>query len=636
MSINFEHTTCLRVIQERLRTHIELMTNEDADDIDIRIYERCTYNKAFSCLDVDFKEFHEYYTEESWIGRKIIALPQALWGVIKTIYHLAMTIIAIPIVVVDEGKYLNKQLYTLIADGWESYGRLNLLINDEWGQFHVQASQFKRKCFDCLAHRGKYNTLISSEARKMSLYDYKQKTAEERENLIKRFNLNQISLKLPGSNKSLNTFVDNADPELLQLLTLEDLIIPFSYSKLKVALMDEKKINTLRIKDIDGIIDQGGRTIFKQKLSKLFENSTQESTFNARSNFCDIRLSDVARMNVNDINKHKNEIPHWVFSFFRNDQIKGLKLSELKATQNKALFYACNEIEAKERLALFDDQDIVNAIHTQMLSVNIINYLTCQQIKLLELTKFTIPQTIVLFSRLKLSRLDWDTIKHLFPSCEGSSSRGFDRSRFAEINANEVQTALENLNKPALLYLLSDNQFQHIDFSKTSPKVMSLIFPSCSFEGFMKEQFGITGSYQEIWLKLSEEIQKRIQKLATGQKKINRFYWSKLLPEQQRCLHSRDYCKEFSVGEKPKLDENADDNKSSKSNIDTYCAILGVPPGASNSEIKNAYHSLSLKYHPDKHTKRANESETDYGIRKKEYEAKIREINSAYEELCKT
>jgi DnaJ-class molecular chaperone len=52
----------------------------------------------------------------------------------------------------------------------------------------------------------------------------------------------------------------------------------------------------------------------------------------------------------------------------------------------------------------------------------------------------------------------------------------------------------------------------------------------------------------------------------------------------------------------------------------TYYDILGVPPTASEQDIKRAYRSLSLKYHPDR-----NKSE--------EALAKYKDINAAYETL---
>ena len=52
-----------------------------------------------------------------------------------------------------------------------------------------------------------------------------------------------------------------------------------------------------------------------------------------------------------------------------------------------------------------------------------------------------------------------------------------------------------------------------------------------------------------------------------------------------------------------------------------FHAVLGVRNGASNKEIKSAYHKLAMKWHPDKHPN------------DKLATAKFQEIAEAYEEV---
>ena len=54
--------------------------------------------------------------------------------------------------------------------------------------------------------------------------------------------------------------------------------------------------------------------------------------------------------------------------------------------------------------------------------------------------------------------------------------------------------------------------------------------------------------------------------------------------------------------------------------------VLGVPPTASDDEVKDAYRKLARKYHPDKYT------DSDM---KSLAEEKMKQINSAYEEIQK-
>jgi len=60
-----------------------------------------------------------------------------------------------------------------------------------------------------------------------------------------------------------------------------------------------------------------------------------------------------------------------------------------------------------------------------------------------------------------------------------------------------------------------------------------------------------------------------------------------------------------------------------------------LQPNASKEEIKKTYKQLALKYHPDKNLQRLNESESDYAIRKKEYEDKFKEVSLAFAILTK-
>ena len=62
------------------------------------------------------------------------------------------------------------------------------------------------------------------------------------------------------------------------------------------------------------------------------------------------------------------------------------------------------------------------------------------------------------------------------------------------------------------------------------------------------------------------------------------------------------------------------------SNRSRYYRILGVKDGASQEEIKKAYHQLAKEHHPDKFVN-ASDSE------KKFHESKMKEINEAYENL---
>lgn len=59
-----------------------------------------------------------------------------------------------------------------------------------------------------------------------------------------------------------------------------------------------------------------------------------------------------------------------------------------------------------------------------------------------------------------------------------------------------------------------------------------------------------------------------------------------------------------------------------------WYAVLGVTSQATDDEIKKAYRKLILQYHPDKVT-------TDDPAKKEEATKRFREVQEAYENICK-
>lgn len=531
MSIKFEQTPYLKVIRE----------NEKFKD-DRKIFDYTKEHLQFRYGDVNRQKFNKKYSAEGWFGRKITALPAAIWsGVVKVIYHFVKAIfIGVPKAFFDKGQV---HFFNVARDFQESYGRLASLFNDRYGQFHVQESQFQKTCYDCFIenvkgansskltgsyyrlHVLKYGVMIDSEAKKTSLSDYKGKTIEERNKLLHRFNLIQAFSQFSASDISLNDFIDRTDIEILKILTLEDVIIPFQHSKLKFALLNEDKFNALSVRDLqEDSINPDQFSFIRQRLEKLFKNegkSSKQKTINDYSDIHDIPLKDLTQINADDINKYKEKIPPVAFTFFTNDQIQNLKLSEMQATQNKALFFALDEAKAKERLALFDGQDVVDAIHKGLMTGSVLKFLSDKHVKELKLKQLSKEQVDVIFcykddssqdaccfkafnvddvqsaieegiltttyqlqlltdqqlKGVRLSKLSTETIDHMFPSRDDNTS---DLKRFANFEVEEVQAALNTglITTTYQLQLLTDQQLKGVQLSKLSSETINRMFPS--------------------------------------------------------------------------------------------------------------------------------------------------------------
>ena len=477
MSVKFEKSPYLASIKD----------NENLND-EKKIFNYAKEHPQFKYGEVTYQKFTEKYLSDGWFGRKIIALPAAVCsGVVKTICHLAKAIFkGIPKAFSDKGNYLKAQIFYVTRDFQETFGRLVSLFHDKYGQYHIQESQFQKSCYDCFATNTtlntsssnssgeswfymrsstvKYGVMVDDKAKETSLSDYKEKTVEERNKLVQRFNLDQASSQLAQSGTSLDEFVDQADNEMLKDLTLEDVIIPFQHSKLKFALLNEEKFNALTIKDLEEGINNDQFHFIKKRLEKLSENeenSDQQKDIEDYDNIKDIPLKDLPEINAGDIAKHKGNIPAIAFTFFINDQLQDLKLSNLQETQNKALFNFLDEVEVevKERLALFDDLDVVDATHKGLLTGNVLKFLSNEHVKGLKLPQLSKEQTEVIFS--------W------------KDNSDQDRQRFKAFKPEDVQYAIECgiLLRTYQLKLLSDEQLKGIQLSKLSKETIKNMFP---------------------------------------------------------------------------------------------------------------------------------------------------------------
>lgn len=679
----------------------------------------------FKYGDVSFQKFNTNYSAKGWIGRKVIALPMAIWaGIFKAIYHLAkMIFIGYPkIFFKGEVEYLAVQGPYLRRDFQEAYGRLASLFNDRYGQFHIQESQFQKTCYECFTtsssqssangnsqsntktYHFKNGVWIDQEAKKTTLSNYKEMTIEERKKLLQKFNLNQISSKLPHSNISLDDFLDRVDPEILNALTLEDLIVPFRHSKMKVALLSKEKLNGLTLGNLNEDINRDHISFLKLVLNKLFkQEDRQQKSLDDHPDFKKIPLKDFRKLSARDICKHKDHIPDAAFYFFANAQIQNLKLSEMLTSQNTALFFGLNKAEKRARLALFNEQDIVDAIHKKLLAGDILKLLEDEHVKKLKLSQLNKDQADIIFCwkkdsnqdenrfkaynaedvqnaieagtiyteyQLKLlseeqfkgiqfSKLSKKTIENIFPWTKDNRAH---RLKFAHIDSAEIQASLnKNLLNDYQVKLISIEQMKGFDFSAMSQKTINMIFPDYSVDYLREKNSYWRATFKSVNGKVLENkkgkvcsySEEKLQQMSKDQKQKNDELLAQLSRQQRKDLESRLYQKDNS----DKTFSNADDfdpffdfknifghsfgNFGKKfaagpqpSQNDSF-AILGLQPNASTEEIKKAYKKLALKYHPDKHSKRPNESESDYAIRKKKYEEKFKEIAQAVAVLIK-
>lgn len=117
---------------------------------------------VFSSGSIDNQTFDKQYSEKGWLGRKIVALPAALWtGLIQSTYNLFCYNLILSLGLCKSILYsrrfeipLKVKSYAMVHHFYalrnlqESFGWLISLFNDRSGQFRVQSSRSHKKYYD--------------------------------------------------------------------------------------------------------------------------------------------------------------------------------------------------------------------------------------------------------------------------------------------------------------------------------------------------------------------------------------------------------------------------------------------------------------------------------------------------------
>ena len=136
-------------------------------------YFNATYAKFSKEYDSPTASYKE---KEFWLGRKVVALPLALWSaVVKTIYHLVRAVLAtLNICSNHRLPRVQAHVYSVARDLQEAWGWLTTIFSTKYGQYHIQESQFQKYCYEQFTDRiasgfedepvAIYNDLIEKQA----------------------------------------------------------------------------------------------------------------------------------------------------------------------------------------------------------------------------------------------------------------------------------------------------------------------------------------------------------------------------------------------------------------------------------------------------------------------------------------
>ncbi|HEY4832628.1 MAG TPA: hypothetical protein VIH61_08740 [Waddliaceae bacterium] len=428
--------------------------------------------------------------------------------IVEVVSALAKAIfLGIPRVFIDHGDYLKAHLFFVIRNSEEIFGRVMAHFNALYGQYLVQESQFHKTCYELFltnseqmreapsqgrgeskmsvsfsrSRTSKYGVMIDDEAKKASLFDYREKNEEERKKLVQRFmsndllsilgakmmgvsvnivNLEDSTSNLGQSGNSLDGFVSNYDLDLLKLITFEDLIIPLEYSKLKYALMDDKQFKELTLQSLceNKAFVPEQEDFIKKRVEKIRnEATTQETPIFDFNNFSQTLLIDLFKIQPEDITVHHQKIPSVGFVFFSNAQLSGIKLASLTENQNYSLFHCLSDIEKRERLEFFGPQDVLAAAEAGVLDGELLKVLDFEDFK-----SFT------------LSKLLPKIIEQLFSTEFDDEKIQVNKNLFANFDPSDVKLAIEQgkLTTKYQFDLLSIEQRKTIKLSELPQKMI--------------------------------------------------------------------------------------------------------------------------------------------------------------------
>ncbi len=432
--------------------------------------------------NVSFQSFCKEYSEEKWMLRKVIAIPYALLtGILRTIYDLIVAVLKLR----QDFQSSKLACYRAARDLQEGAGWLVTLFNDKYGSYLIQKSYFHRQCYDSIEAAlpkdkpdvppiPKRPTAISLQA---FIEKYSKASAVQRERLIQSYHLTEIVNEIEKTYKE--GFVEalkRMKPEYLsRFKTVTDFTVYYPYSVLKYALMSDEEFNQVTLEQVKGITLNQYQFI-QERLQK---HSVMEKAFEIPEDIAQLTL---VQFYNNGFKYHADSLYHInpmipvAFLFAKDEHLKGLSIHLLTEEQIKHIFLFSTPQRKKERLALFADDHVAEAINFGKLQGSTLENLSEGTFKLLNIERLSPEQSKIIFS------LKTDSTQ--------------DRQRFAYFKPEDVQKAIEKgtLQGEYRLGLLSNAHLSQLKLSQLSYEQIKALFPVSKDVQAAKERFKLIGA----------------------------------------------------------------------------------------------------------------------------------------------
>lgn len=385
--------------------------------------------------EATYTAYANKHNSEGYLGRKVYAIPRMLIsGVIKTIFHLFLTIVPMRRFILED--HQNKEIqkvysYSLGRDLEETLGHFITLFHDRLGTFLVQKSLFQKGCYySYLSHLTSPHILDRTDnswmgqnaieipqfnkANEISLGDLVEMPLERRKQAIEIFKLSEI-LKKFVDEQAFFALLEKVDKLILDEVTIVDLKLENPIVNFAVLTDDTFKNLTLEQLKNEKITVRIGSFIERRlaQINKGVKNDPQPLPALLK----DIKLAQLHQMTGKQLSAYGDLLPDNIFLILSQQQIKDFdfdKISDQKL--EKLISYVDGKIE-KERFALYSVQQLQPIL--SRLSLWQLSLISDDQLK-----------------KLNLSSLNEQQLRAMFPYINGKE----ERRRFALVSPEQVAT----------------------------------------------------------------------------------------------------------------------------------------------------------------------------------------------------
>lgn len=116
----------------------------------------------FHWKGVDYKKFSEQYQSQGWLKRKVFVIPSVAWtALIKIPFDTILTAIsALPLIACNREMTFFRNVFYIVRDFQELFGKILALFYDRMGKFHIEESLFHRMCYNVYTKPKKYECQV--------------------------------------------------------------------------------------------------------------------------------------------------------------------------------------------------------------------------------------------------------------------------------------------------------------------------------------------------------------------------------------------------------------------------------------------------------------------------------------------